>query len=68
MGHTIQSQTALHKLFIVSLASIGLLAQGTLAVMADDNSTNVAVSSLNTNKSRYSPNEPVTLQIGRAHV
>lgn len=65
MGHTIQSQTALHKFVVVSLASIGLLAQGAPAVMADDNPANVAVSSLNTNKSRYSPNEPVTLQ---AHI
>lgn len=65
MVHTIQPHMVMRKLVVVSLASVGLLTQSMPVVMADDNSANVAVSSLNTDKSRYSPNEPVTL---RAHI
>lgn len=65
MVHTIQPHMVMRKLVVVSLASAGLLTQSVPVVMADDNSANVAVSSLNTDKSRYSPNEPVTLQ---AHI
>lgn len=65
MVHTIQPHMVMRKLVVVSLASAGLLTQSVPAVMADDSTANVAVSSLNTDKSRYSPNELVTLQ---AHI
>ena len=65
MLHMIQSHTAIPKLVAISLTSVGLLIQGAPAVMADNNSAGVTISSLNTDKSRYSPNEPVTL---RAHI
>lgn len=53
------------QLLLISATGAGMLSQSQPAIKADESSTHVAVSALNTDKSRYSPNEHVTI---RAHI
>lgn len=53
------------QLLILSASSAGILLQNHAVVRADNTPAPVAVTSLNTDKSRYSPNEHVALQ---AHI